>query len=40
MTDTYQCVKSHGATLDAFYHPFAHLPTPFADLPNTEGGDW
>jgi hypothetical protein len=26
--------------LDAFYHPFAHLPTAFADAPDAEGGNW
>ncbi len=26
--------------LDAFYHPFAHLPTAYADAPDTEGGEW
>lgn len=26
--------------LDAFYHPFAHLPTAFADSRDAEGGNW
>lgn len=25
--------------LDAFYHPFAHLPTAFSDLPDAQGGN-
>jgi hypothetical protein len=26
--------------LDAFYHPFAHLPTGCEDAPELERGDW
>jgi hypothetical protein len=26
--------------LDAFYHPFAHLPAVFAEAPDGEGGYW
>jgi hypothetical protein len=26
--------------LEAFYHPFAHLPTAFSDLPDAQGGNW
>ena len=26
--------------LEAFYHPFAHLPAAFADTPDAEGGYW
>jgi hypothetical protein len=26
--------------LDAFYHPFAHLPIACADVPIRQGGNW
>jgi hypothetical protein len=38
--ETFAFAVPREQALDAFYHPFAHLPIAFAEVPDAESGNW